>query len=44
MLKTVTFAFDASSDHDTLAEVLKSYNLNVLLTIFDSIEKDVNLN
>ena len=44
MLRTIAFAFDVSSDHDTLAEVLKSYRRNALLTIFDSIEEDVSLN
>ena len=44
MFKTVTFAFDASSDHATLTKILKSYRRNALLTIFDSTEEDVNLN
>ena len=44
MLKTVISAFEVSRNHDTLKKILKSYSRNALLTIFDSTEKDVNLN
>ena len=43
MLRTVVFASSVSSDHDTLAKILKSYSLNALLTIFESTEEGANL-